>query len=146
MLDVIVKVSSFVLIIVVGIAASRSGKFGEGADRVISRIVFNLTLPCAIVRAFQSAELQPTLLGLIILGFLANVIPFFASYVVYRSRPLEERIFQQANVCGLNIGCFALSFIQAFFPAAGVVSSCLACQTPLYIDLGAYTRRSLSIP
>ena len=35
MLDVIVKVSSFVLIIVVGIAASRSGKFGEGGLRVI---------------------------------------------------------------------------------------------------------------
>lgn len=125
MLDVIVKVSSFVFIILVGIAAARSGKFGEGADRLISRIVFNLTLPCAIVRAFQSAELEPELLGLIVLGFLANVTPFLASYVVYRARPLEERIFQQANVCGLNIGCFALSFVQAFFPAAGVVATCL---------------------
>ena len=125
MLDVIVKVSSFVLIILVGIAAARSGKFGQGADRLISKIVFNLTLPCAIVRAFQSAELEPALLGLIVVGFLANVIPFFASLLIYRRRPLEERIFQQANVCGLNIGCFALSFVQAFFPAAGVVATCL---------------------
>lgn len=125
MLDVIVKVSSFVLIILVGIAAARSGKFGQGADRLISKIVFNLTLPCAIVRAFQSAELEPALLGLIVVGFLANVIPFFASLLIYRRRPLEERIFQQANVCGLNIGCFALSFVQAFFPATGVVATCL---------------------
>lgn len=125
MLDVIVKVSSFVLIILVGIAAARSGKFGQGADRLISKIVFNLTLPCAIVRAFQSAELEPELLGLIVVGFLANVIPFFASLLIYRRRPLEERIFQQANVCGLNIGCFALSFVQAFFPATGVVATCL---------------------
>lgn len=125
MLDVIVKVSSFVLIILVGIAAARSGKFGQEADRLISKIVFNLTLPCAIVRAFQSAELEPALLGLIVVGFLANVIPFFASLLIYRRRPLEERIFQQANVCGLNIGCFALSFVQAFFPATGVVATCL---------------------
>ena len=125
MLDVIVKVSSFVLVILVGIAAARSGRFGQGADRLISKIVFNLTLPCAIVRAFQSAELEPALLGLIVVGFLANVIPFFASLLIYRRRPLEERIFQQANVCGLNIGCFALSFVQAFFPATGVVATCL---------------------
>lgn len=125
MLDVIVKVSSFVLIIIVGIVAARTGKFGEGADRLISRIVFNLTLPCAIVRAFQSTELRPELLGLIVIGFLVNILPFVASYLAYRSRPLEERIFQQANVCGLNIGCFALSFVQAFFPASGVVATCL---------------------
>lgn len=125
MLDVIVKVLSFVLIILVGIGASRSGKFGEGADRLISRIVFNLTLPAAIVRAFQTAEFDPTLLGLIGLGFAANVIPFFLSLLVYRSYPREERIVQQANVTGLNIGCFGLAFVQAFFPASGVVATCL---------------------
>ncbi|WP_455137759.1 AEC family transporter [Thermophilibacter sp.] len=125
MLDVIVKVSSFVLIILIGIAAARSGKFGEGASLLISRIVFNLTLPCAIVRAFESAELTPALLGLIPLGFVMNIVPFLASYLVYRRRPREELVFQQANVCGLNIGCFALSFVQAFFPATGVVATCL---------------------
>lgn len=125
MLDVIVKVSSFVLIICIGIGAARSGRFGEGASRLVSRIVFNLTLPCAIVRAFQTAELRPELLGLIVIGFLANIVPFLASYLAYRKDPLEERVFQQANVCGLNIGCFALSFVQAFFPASGVVATCL---------------------
>lgn len=125
MLDVIIKVLSFVLIILVGIAASRSGRFGEGADRLVSRIVFNLTLPAAIIRAFQTAEFDPALLGLIGLGFAANVIPFFLSLVVYRNYPQDERIVQQANVSGLNIGCFGLAFVQAFFPASGVVATCL---------------------
>lgn len=125
MLDVIVKVSSFVLIILIGIVAARSGRFGDGASQLISRIVFNLTLPCAIVRAFQSAELTPGLLGLILLGFTMNIVPFLASYVIYRHRTRDELVFQQANVCGLNIGCFALSFVQAFFPASGVVATCL---------------------
>lgn len=125
MLDVIIKVLSFVLIILVGIAASRSGRFGEGADRLVSRIVFNLTLPAAIIRAFQTAEFDPALLGLIGLGFAANVIPFFLSLAVYRNYPQDERIVQQANVSGLNIGCFGLAFVQAFFPASGVVATCL---------------------
>ncbi|QOY60126.1 AEC family transporter [Thermophilibacter immobilis] len=125
MLDVIVKVLSFVVIIFVGVGAARSSAFGDSAGRLVSRIVFNLTLPAAIVRAFQTTELEPALLGLIVLGFLANALPFFFSLIVYRKKPREERVIQQANVSGLNIGCFALSFVQAFFPVSGVVATCL---------------------
>lgn len=125
MLNVIVRVSSFALIIIIGIILSRSGKLGTGTDRLVSNIVFNLTLPCAIIRAFQSVELQPALLCLIPIGALVNIIPFFASYFLYKERPLEERVIQQANVSGLNIGCFALSFVQALFPPSAVVATCL---------------------
>jgi predicted permease len=62
-------------------------------------------------------------LGLIVLGFLANALPFFFSLIAYRKKPREERVIQQANVSGLNIGCFALSFVQAFFPVSGVVAT-----------------------
>ncbi len=125
MLDVIVKVLSFIVIILLGIGAARSSTFGDSAGRLISRIVFNLTLPAAIVRAFQTTEFRPALLGLILLGFLASALPFFFSLVVYRKKPREERIIQLANVSGFNIGCFALSFVQAFFPASSVVATCL---------------------
>ncbi len=125
MLDVILKVLSFVITILIGVAAGHSGKFGDGADRLISKIVFNLTLPCAIIRAFEGSELDRSLLGLIVVGFLANAAPFFLSLVVYRNRPREERIIQQANVAGYNIGCFALAFVQAFFPASAAVATCL---------------------
>lgn len=122
---VITKVASFVLIIFIGIAATRSGKFGGGAYRLISKIVFNLTLPCAIVRAFGSSEFDAGLLSLVALGFAGCAVPFFLSLLVYRKRSLEERVVQQANVCGYNIGCFALAFVQAFFPASAVVATCL---------------------
>lgn len=125
MSDVIVKVSSFVVVILVGVLASRSKRFGDGAAQLLSRIVFTLTLPAAIVRAFQSVELGPSLLCLIGIGFLATVLPFFLSLAIHRDLPLEERVVQQANVCGFNIGCFALSFVQAFFPPYCVVATCL---------------------
>ncbi len=125
MLDVILKVSSFVITILIGVAAGHSGKFGDGADRLISKIVFNLTLPCAIIRAFEGSELDRSLLGLIVVGFLANAVPFFLSLVIYLNKPREERIIQQANVAGYNIGCFALAFVQAFFPASAAVATCL---------------------
>lgn len=125
MLDVIVKVASFVVIILIGVAAGHSGKFGEGADRLISKIVFNLTLPCAIIRAFEASEMDHALLVLIALGFFANAVPFFLSLLVYAKKPTDERIMQQANVAGYNIGCFALAFVQAFFPAQAAVATCL---------------------
>lgn len=125
MLDVLAKVASFVVIILIGVAAGHSGKFGEGADRLISKIVFNLTLPCAIIRAFEASELDRSLLPLIALGFISSALPFFLSLAVYAKKPREERILQQSNVAGFNIGCFALAFIQAFFPAQGAVATCL---------------------
>lgn len=125
MVDVIVKVAAFVVIILIGVAAGHSGKFGEGADRLISKIVFNLTLPCAIIRAFEASEMDHSLLALIALGFAANAVPFFLSLLVYAKKPVEERIMQQANVAGYNIGCFALAFVQAFFPAQAAIATCL---------------------
>lgn len=125
MLAVLAKVSSFVIIILIGAAAGHSGKFGEGADRLISKIVFNLTLPCAIIRAFESSELDRSMLGLIVLGFAASAVPYFLSLVIYAKKPLGERVLQQSNVGGYNIGCFALAFVQAFFPAESAVATCL---------------------
>lgn len=125
MLAVLAKVASFVVIILIGVAAGHSGKFGEGADRLISKIVFNLTLPCAIIRAFEASELDRSLLPLIALGFVANALPFFLSLAAYANKPQEERVLQQSNVAGFNIGCFALAFVQAFFPAQGAVATCL---------------------
>ena len=125
MLDVLAQVASFVVIILIGTAAGHSGKFGEGADRLISKIVFNLTLPCAIIRAFEASELDRSFLCLIAIGFAANAVPFFLSLVVYAGKPKDERILQQSNVAGFNIGCFALAFVQAFFPAQAAVATCL---------------------
>ncbi len=92
MLDVLAKVASFVVIILIGTAAGHSGKFGEGADRLISKIVFNLTLPCAIIRAFEASELDRSLLCLIAIGFAANAVPFFLSLFFYAGKPKDERI------------------------------------------------------
>ncbi len=125
MAQVLCKVLSFVLVILLGIVTARSGKLGKGADRLISKIVFNLTLPCAIIRAFESTEFDVRLLGLVGLGFAVTALPYFASLFVYRAKPLQERIVQQLSVCGFNIGCFALAFIQAFFPSSCVVATCL---------------------
>ena len=125
MQEALLKVLSFALVICIGIAFSKFGSLGNGAGRLIAKIVFNLTLPCAIVSAFGSAEFHIELLGLVVLGLAVTALQFFLSFLVYRSLDKRELTYQLSNVTGYNIGCFALAFIQEFFPPSAVIAACL---------------------
>ena len=49
----LVKPLSYVLVIVLGYALKRVGFFGRTDHRLISKIMINITLPCAVVQAFD---------------------------------------------------------------------------------------------
>lgn len=123
--EALLKVLSFALVICIGVAFSRSGSLGDGAGRLVSKVVFNLTLPCAIVSAFGSAEFHADMLGLTALGLAITALQFFLSFLVYRNLGEKELTYQLSNVAGYNIGCFALAFVQAFFPPSAVIAACL---------------------
>lgn len=123
--DSVARASSLALSILVGALSARTGRLGKDAGKAISWVVFNLTLPAAIICAFQSTSIDPAQIGLVILGFLTSSLPLLLSALVYRSLPRGEKIVQLANVSGLNVGCFGLPFVQAFFSPAGVITACL---------------------
>lgn len=124
--EALLKVLSFALVICIGITFSKLGSLGDGAGRLISKVVFNLTLPCAIVSAFGSAEFHVELLGLTVLGLAVTALQFFLSLLAYRrSLNKKELTYQLSNVAGYNIGCFALAFVQEFFPSSAVIAACL---------------------
>lgn len=119
------KVASFVLIILMGALFSRFGNVGRGSESFISRVVFRFTLPAAIINAFGSADFQIELLLLVALGFVCTAVPFLVALGLFRGESAENRAFYLLNVGGMNIGCFALPFIQAMFPPAAVVAACM---------------------
>ena len=123
--EVYIRVASFVAIIVAGYLAGRSGKLGRGTGAAISKIVFNLTLPCAVIHAFGSAEFSRDLLWLIALGAAFTMGSYFLALPFLRRSCQQDRIFYLCNISGYNIGCFALPFVQAFFPPAHAVATCL---------------------
>ena len=122
---VLIKVAAFVSIIVAGYYAGRSGKLGRGTGNVLSKIVFNLTLPCAVIHAFGSAEFTLDLLWLFVVAAAFNFVAYFAMFIATRRSERAARVYYLCNICGYNIGCFALPFVQAFFPAAQAVAVCL---------------------
>lgn len=125
MVDVLIKVAAFVSIVVAGYYAGRSGKLGRGTGNVLSKIVFNLTLPCAVIHAFGAAQFTPDLLWLVVVAAAFNFAAYGTMLVATRHNEHASRVFYLCNICGYNIGCFALPFVQALFPPAQAVAICL---------------------
>lgn len=116
MITMLIKVSSFVAIIVAGIIATHTGKLDEHAGSLISKIIFNLTLPAAIIHAFGAAEFTLSLLLLVVVGVACTVVPYLFVAFASRHSSYEDRKLYLLNCCGFNIGSFALAFLQEFSP------------------------------
>ncbi|WP_085831120.1 AEC family transporter [Collinsella vaginalis] len=120
-----ITIASFVCIIIAGIVARRIELIGSGGGDLISRLVFNITLPAAIIHAFGSVDFDPTHLILIPVGVACTLGPFLLAIPLTRASELEDRRLYLLNIGGLNVGCFALPFVQALFPPAAVVATCM---------------------
>ena len=122
--DVFIKVGAFVTIICVGYLAGRSGRLGEGTGQALSKIVFDFTLPCAVINAFGQADFSHDLLWLMPVGVAFTVGSYFLMLLLTRRSSWRDRVFYLCNISGYSIGCFAMPFIQAFFPPSLVVAIC----------------------
>lgn len=49
MIEILVKASSYVLMIIIGYLLKRAGVFGKDAVRILSNIILMVTLPAAVV-------------------------------------------------------------------------------------------------
>ena len=54
--DIIVRAVSFFLIVLLAYALKRAGVFTRNDGFVLSRVVMNITLPCAIITSFSSGR------------------------------------------------------------------------------------------
>lgn len=125
MVTILIKISAFICIVATGFCARRSGWLGRDTSSVLSKIVFNLTLPCAVIHAFGAAEFTLDLLWLFVIAAVYNFIAYGIMILATKRCEQPVRAYYLCNICGYNIGCFALPFVQALFPAAQAVAACL---------------------
>ena len=121
----LLKPLSFVLIIFTAYLLKRVGFFGEKDHQIVSRIVLNITLPCAVLHAFSGFECDLSLLALVPLGFVFALIPLLAVYFLTGKMAKTRRALTMVNAGGYNIGCFTLPVVQSFFGPAGAVIACM---------------------
>ena len=67
MLVVLSKALAFVLIILIGYICKRRGFFSPTDYQVVSKIVLNITLPCAVINSFEQYLMKFYLIAAVVL-------------------------------------------------------------------------------
>ena len=125
MLVVLSKAIAFVLIILIGYMCKRRGVFAPTDYQLVSKIVLNITLPCAVISSFAHFQLDLSLLVAVALGLSGNCVMIFVALMLTRRETLAAKIFYIFSLAGYNIGCFTLPFAQAFLTPFAVVALCM---------------------
>ena len=125
MIGILSRALCFVAIIAVGFLLRRAGFFKREDFTLLSRIVINITLPAAIINNLNGRELEPSLLILVLVGFLYGVVLMIVGYMLNRRRGSAAQAFAMVNSSGVNISNFVLPFAQGFLGPEGVMATSL---------------------
>lgn len=115
------KPLSYVLVIVLGYALKRAGFLSKQDQQTLSKVMFNITLPCTIIQGFSGFERDTQLFWLVGIGFAGACLPMVLMYLFTGGVEKRLRAFRMLNIGGYNVGCFSLPLLEAFFGSACVV-------------------------
>ena len=119
--EALFKVLSFITFIMLGYLLRRLSILKAETFRVLSGIVFYITLPCIIITSINGVPVTSEMLWLVALGALCNVLMVATGY----GKARQERAFSMLNLSGYNIGTFAMPFVAGFLPPTGFLATCL---------------------
>ncbi len=125
MADILLKSASFICLIALGYFLKRKGLFGKTDYKILSKIILNITLPCATVVSFAKYPPDTSLLLVVFLGFAMNCLMLVIAYFASKGYDRPSRAVWLNCVTGYNIGTFALPFVQTFLSPAALVGTCL---------------------
>ncbi|NMN00970.1 transporter [Bifidobacterium sp. DSM 109958] len=120
-MNLAVQTGALLLAILGAYAGKRMRVFGAHDYKLLQTLIFNVTLPAAVIQSFAKNDHDLRMFWVILLGFLSALIPLLVIYAAARRAPRESRGFQMLVGTTFNIGSFALPVITTFLGAgAGV--------------------------
>ena len=125
MVNVLIRAGCFVSIIIGAIILKRVGFFKPEDFHLISKIVMKITLPAAIISSFSGRELEPSMLLLLVFGFLMGAMLAVLGLIINKKRGPEAQSFAAINIAGCNIGNFVMPFAQGILGSTAVMAVCL---------------------
>lgn len=144
MQEILVRAGCFAGIILLGYLLRRAGLFQKSDFSVLSKIVVKITLPAAIVSSFRGKEIDPALLGVLLIGLGGGLIYVCLGYLLNRKNGKEAQAFGLLNLSGYNIGNFTLPFVQSFLGSTGVIVTSIFDTGNAFVCLGgAYSVASI---
>lgn len=125
MWEIAARATSLIAIVGIGLGIKRLGWVRASDFRLFSRLVLNITLPCALVTSFNGYTLDRSLLALTAAGLGLGVAQQVIAYVVHLRRPRQEQAFAVLHAGNFNIGAFATPYIGGILGPQGMIYSTL---------------------
>ncbi|MDB7980148.1 MULTISPECIES: AEC family transporter [Faecalicoccus] len=106
---------SFITIIIIGLVLKKKGILQAKDTHFMSKIIMNLTLPCALISSSKGIQINGYTLMLICFAILANIAIFYLCVFFNKKENKLSIAVMAMNASGFNIGNFAIPVVQAFF-------------------------------
>ncbi|OCA89236.1 AEC family transporter [Bacillus sp. FJAT-27986] len=110
-----------VIIIALGYLLKRTGILKETDGEVISRIIFNITLPSLVIVSLQTSTITVSLLGITLIVILYGILSTIVAYFVFRNETREIKGTFMMLASGYNVGLFAFPLVEAFWGTEGLL-------------------------
>lgn len=123
MVEIVLKALAMVATIGVGLLLKRVGLLRAGDARALSVLVLWVTLPCALITAFDGRELDLHLVGLSVLAIVVNLVQVGIGYAMALRQGRRAQAFAVLNSGGYNIGAFGTPYLAAMLGPQAMVPS-----------------------
>ena len=123
MADVVVNALSLIAILVIGYVVKRLGWASASDFPLLSKIVLRITLPAALIGAFDTLTVTAALFALTAVAIVANVAHQAAGFLLELRGSRRDRAFAILNVGGFNIGAFATPFTAGMMGPSAIAST-----------------------
>lgn len=125
MLEILMRASSFISIIILGWFLKKIGFFRQEDFPLLSKITIRITLSATIICSFAGRTIEPELLVLVFLAIGCGLTYVLLGYLLNRKKGREQQAFAMLNLAGYNIGTFVMPFTQSFLGPVGVIATSL---------------------
>lgn len=109
-----------VLIIALGYILKQLNIIKEKDGEVLSRIIFNVTLPALIIVSINDMIIESSLFLLVIIGLLYGIIACLVGLIVFKNEDDKTKGMLTMLVAGFNIGLFAYPLVEGIWGKEGV--------------------------
>lgn len=108
------------LIIFLGYILKKAKIISEQDGESLSRVIFNVTLPCLIITTFSAIRIEQSLVMLIIISFVYGLSITALGLYGFRREGKSQRGMLSMLLPGFNIGMFAFPLIEAVWGQEGL--------------------------
>lgn len=117
----ILKMISFISIIIIGYGIKKAGVVKENDGVMLSQLVMKVTLPAFLITATNGIALSLSLVPFIFLGLIGPFIVNLAAWTINKNETGPVRAISMINAAGYNNGLFLMPIVSGIFPSWAIL-------------------------